>query len=207
MTTIGFIGLGHMGLPMVKNLLKNNFTVKAYDLSEKAMSACAKTGAIPETSPADVAKDADVVITMLQTGAQVAQSCAEIFEHLKQNALFIYCSSIDIQSSRELHAIAQSKNIAMLDAPVSGGVLAAQNATLTFMVGGDENNFKRAENILSVMGKKIIYAGLDGAGVAAKICNNMMLGISMIAVSEGFVLAEKGFFLLNIFTNPEITNE
>src|SRR3990167_9847017 len=114
MTTIGFIGLGHMGLPMVKNLLKNNFTVKAYDLSEKAMSACAKTGAIPETSPADVAKDADVVITMLQTGAQVAQSCAEIFEHLKQNALFIDCSSIDIQSSRELHAIAQSKNIAML---------------------------------------------------------------------------------------------
>jgi len=194
MTTIGFIGLGHMGFPMVKNLLKNNYVVKVYDLNTAAISSLIAVGATAATSPAEIANNADVVLTMLQTGDQVKQSCLGeqgIFAQLKKTALYIDCSSIDIQSSRELHAAAKANHIAMCDAPVSGGVIAAQNATLTFMVGGDENNFTRAQPILNAMGKKIIYAGLAGNGVAAKICNNMILGISMIAVSEAFVLADK----------------
>ncbi|OGT45808.1 MAG: 3-hydroxyisobutyrate dehydrogenase [Gammaproteobacteria bacterium RIFCSPHIGHO2_12_FULL_38_11] len=194
MLTIGFIGLGNMGSPMVKNLLKNNYTVKVYDISKNAIANCVSVGAHASESLIDIAKESDVIITMLQTGDQVKQCCTGkqgIFAHLKSNALFIDCSSIDIQSSRALHHDAKSRHIAMVDAPVSGGVAGAENATLTFMVGGEENNFKRAEKILSAMGKKIIYAGGNGNGVAAKICNNMILGISMIAVSEAFVLAEK----------------
>lgn len=195
MKTIGFIGLGHMGNPMVKNLLKNNYAVKVFDVSEKSIADLVHVGAITATSPADIAENADVVITMLQTGDQVKHCCLGeqgIFSHLnKQDAIVIDCSSIDIHSSRELHAAAKKTHIAMLDAPVSGGVLAAQNATLTFMVGGDETIYQRATTLLSAMGKKIIYAGADGSGSAAKICNNMILGVSMIAVCEAFVLADQ----------------
>lgn len=194
MTTIGFIGLGNMGNPMVNNLLKNNFSVKVYDISKKAIENCMYKGAIASSSIADIAKNSDVVITMLQTGEQVIRVCTGkqgVFENVKPNTLFLDCSSIDIKSSRELHEHAKSHGIAMLDAPVSGGVGAATAGTLTFMVGGDEKNFARADNILKAMGKKIIYAGDDTAGVAAKICNNMLLGISMIGVCEAFVLAEK----------------
>ncbi|OGT42750.1 MAG: 3-hydroxyisobutyrate dehydrogenase [Gammaproteobacteria bacterium RIFCSPHIGHO2_12_FULL_40_19] len=195
MKTIGFIGLGHMGNPMVKNLLKNNCAVKVFDLSEKAIADLTSFGAIAVTSPANIAENADVVFTMLQTGDQVKQCCLGeqgIFSHLKkQDAIYIDCSSIDIQCSRELHTQAKINHIAMLDAPVSGGVLAAQNAALTFMVGGDENHYERIKPFLSAMGKKIIYAGADGSGSAAKICNNMILGVSMIAVCEAFVLADQ----------------
>lgn len=195
MKTIGFIGLGHMGTPMVKNLLHNRYQVKVFDLNETAMHQLVSAGAIAAKSPADIAQDADVVITMLQSGDQVKKSCLDeqgIFQHLnKPNALYIDCSSIDIQSSRKLHEEAQSRGIAMLDAPVSGGVLAAENAALTFMVGGDSHHVRRAESVLNAMGKKIIHAGLAGCGVAAKICNNMILGVSMIAVCEAFVLADK----------------
>lgn len=194
MKKIGFIGLGHMGNPMVQNLLKNKFEVIVFDVVEAAIKPLVALGAQQAKNPTEIAQNADVVITMLQTGDQVKQCCLGeqgIFSHLKSNALFIDCSSIDVQTSRELHAAAKSKNILMCDAPVSGGVLAAQNATLTFMVGGDEKNFELAKNILSAMGKKIIYAGLAGSGVAAKICNNMLLAISMIGVCEAFTLAEK----------------
>src|SRR3990167_95124 len=194
MKTIGFIGLGHMGNPMVQNLLKNNYKVKVFDIDDQAIKPLIVLGAISAKNPAEIAQNADVVITMLQTGEQVKQCCLGdqgIFAHVKSDTLFIDCSSIDVHTSRELHVAAKSKHITMCDAPVSGGVLAAQNATLTFMVGGDEKNFESAKNILTAMGKKIIYAGLAGSGAAAKICNNMLLGISMIAVSEAFVLADK----------------
>jgi 3-hydroxyisobutyrate dehydrogenase len=194
MTTIGFIGLGHMGHPMVKNLLKNNHTVTVYDLSADAISSLVDVGAVAGTSPADIAKAADIVITMLQTGEQVKKVCSGaegIFAHLKKSALFIDCSSIDVDTSKTLHEIAASQQIAMLDAPVSGGVLAAEKASLTFMVGGAANDFERAKPVLQTMGKKIIRAGEGGSGVAAKICNNMLLGISMIGASEAFVLADK----------------
>ncbi|MCX7124846.1 MAG: 3-hydroxyisobutyrate dehydrogenase [Gammaproteobacteria bacterium] len=194
MKTIGFIGLGHMGTPMVKNLLKNNYTVKVYDVFDKAINNLMSDGAIAAKSLAEIAKNSDVVITMLQTGDQVIQCCTGkkgIFEHLKSSALFVDCSSIDVKSSRELHIQAKLQGIAMLDSPVSGGVAAAEAGTLTFMVGGDKINFTHAQPILNAMGKKIIYAGSDGNGVAAKICNNMILGVSMIAVSEAFALANK----------------
>lgn len=195
MTRIGFIGLGHMGNPMVSNLLENNFQVKVYDVLDDAIKNLESKGAMGVSSPAEIAKDADIVITMLQTGDQVIKNCLGeqgVFAHLnKPNALFIDSSSVDVQSSRQLHKEAQSRGISMLDAPVSGGVSAAISAALTFMVGGEENDFKRAQPILSAMGKKIIHAGPASHGAAAKICNNMILGISMIGVCEAFVLANK----------------
>src|SRR3990167_4380077 len=194
MTIIGFIGLGHMGNPMVKNLIKNNYQVNVFDLSNEAMRVLATAGAQPVESITELAQHADVVITMLQTGDQVRQVCLGkegIFANLKRNALYIDSSSIAVDSSREIHGEATSLGIAMLDAPVSGGVAAATAGSLTFMVGGEMVDFEQAQPMLSAMGKKIIYAGPAGSGVAAKICNNMLLAISMIGVSEAFTLGEK----------------
>lgn len=194
MTTIGFIGLGHMGNPMVQNLLKNNYQVKVFDLSTEAIHQLTTLGATGAKTIADVTAETDVVITMLQTGEQVKHVCLTadgVFSSLKKSALFIDCSSIDVASSREIHNNAKSQGISMVDAPVSGGVLAAQKATLTFMVGGENKDVDRAKTILSAMGKKIIHAGQGGSGAAAKICNNMILAISMIGVSEAFILANK----------------
>ena len=193
---IGFIGLGHMGLPMAQNLLKSDLTNKlyVYDLSEKPMQLLEQSGAVAANNILDIAKNCDVIFTMLQTGAQVKQVCLGdkgIFAHSKKDLLFIDCSSIDINSCKELHDIASQKNIKMLDAPVSGGVKGATAATLTIMVGGDKAIFEQAKNILEQMGKNIIHAGPNGTGQVAKICNNMILGVSMIAVSEAFNLAEK----------------
>lgn len=195
MKTIGFIGLGHMGNPMVKNLIKHGYKLKVYDLNEAAVKDLVEAGATAAASPADISKNSDIVITMLQKGDQVAQCCLGdkgIFAYLnKPDALFIDSSSIDVTESRKLHEQAQTHNIDMLDAPVSGGVAAATAGTLTFMVGGDVKHFEKAKPVLSAMGKNIIHAGRDGNGAAAKICNNMLLAISMIGVSEAFVLAEK----------------
>ena len=194
MKKIGFIGLGHMGLPMVKNLIASQFQVTVYDLVENAIKEAVSYGATAAHSAAECAKAAEVVFTMLQTGLQVKSSCigeTGIFSQLNSNALFIDCSSIDIHTSRELHEIAQSHGIAMCDAPVSGGIAGAHHKTLTFMVGGEADSFDRAQPFLSAMGKNIIYAGAAGSGVAAKICNNMILGTSMIAVCEAFGLANK----------------
>lgn len=188
---IAFIGLGHMGAPMANNLLKNKFAVAAFDLNKEALKFICEQGATASNSVADAVKDADVVITMLQKGEQVKQCCQDIFPNIKAGAIYLDCSTIDIETSRELHKTAETKNIAMLDAPVSGGVAAATAGTLTFMVGGSEKDFVKAQPILNAMGKKIILAGKAGAGAAAKICNNMLLAISMIGVSEAFVLAEK----------------
>jgi 3-hydroxyisobutyrate dehydrogenase len=193
MSTIGFIGLGHMGHPMVINLIKAGLTVHVYDVMKPALEAASQAGAIAQSSVAAVAEQADIIITMVQTGQQVKDIFLEpdgLFAHLKPNNLYIDCSSIDITTTRALHEEASKRQTAMLDAPVSGGVAGATAATLTIMVGGTEENFKRAQPILQILGKKIIHAGKGGSGQAAKICNNLLLGISMIGVSEAFCLAE-----------------
>lgn len=194
MTQISFIGLGHMGNPIVRNLLKADFDVTVFDVMPKAIEALVEFGARPANSIADAVKEADVVITMLQTGEQVSKVCLDekgLFANVKKDVLFIDSSSIDINVTRDLHQVAEQKGIAMIDAPVSGGVSGAEAATLTLMVGGKEANYQRALPILEKIGKKIVYAGAAGSGQAAKICNNLILGISMIAVSEGFALGQK----------------
>lgn len=191
---IGFIGLGHMGQPMARRLLQAGHRVIVSDRVTSAIDSLVAEGAIAAAQLADVMRGSDAVFTMVQTGEQVKELCLSpqgIFAELAPGALYLDCSSIDIASSQALHATAQQQGIAMLDAPVSGGVAAAAQGTLTFMVGGTEADYQRALPLLSLLGKKIIYAGPAGSGVAAKICNNMMLGISMIAVSEGFLLADK----------------
>ena len=194
MTQISFIGLGHMGNPIVRNLLKAGFTVTVFDVMPQAIQALVEFGAIPANGIADAVKNADVVITMLQTGDQVSKVCLDekgLFAHVKKDVLYIDSSSIEINVTRDLHQIAEQKGIAMIDAPVSGGVAGAEAASLTFMVGAIETYFQRALPILEKIGKKIVYAGAAGSGQAAKICNNLILGISMIAVSEGFALGKK----------------
>jgi 3-hydroxyisobutyrate dehydrogenase len=194
MMTIGFIGLGHMGHPMVHNLLKAGFTVYVYDVNAEVMRAAVQEGALAAESLAILAENADVVITSVQTGQQVADICLPengIFNFLAPGKLFIDCSSIDIVTTKNLHAEAAQCGIAMVDAPVSGGVAGAQAGTLTFMVGGHEAHFAMARPILEKMGKKIVRAGVAGSGQAAKICNNLLLGISMVGVCEAFSLAEK----------------
>jgi len=168
--------------------------VTVYDVMPDASRELSKDGAKAATSIQEAAENQDVVITMVQTGKQVSEVCQGdkgIFKHIPRNALYIDCSSIDIVTSRALHVEAEKLGIAMLDAPVSGGVTGAANGSLTMMVGGSEANFARAEPILQKIGKKIIFAGQPGSGQAAKICNNMLLAISMIGVSEAFSLSNK----------------
>lgn len=193
MTKIGFIGLGHMGHPMAENCLKQ-FPVMVYDIMPAALNAMTALGA-ESGSLIQIAEQCDVIFTMLQNGEQVRAVCTDpkngLFFHAKPNTLFIDCSSIDIPTSRHLHQQAKQRGFAMLDAPVSGGVRGAMAATLTLMVGGDEDVFTRAQPYLSCVGKNIIHTGAPGNGQVAKICNNMLLGISMIGVSEAFTLGEK----------------
>jgi 3-hydroxyisobutyrate dehydrogenase len=194
MTQIGFVGLGHMGNPMARNLLKAGFSVTVFDVVPDAIRLLEKEGAMGAASLAEVAKNADVIFTMLQTGEQVKEACLKengLFAQAKKNVLYIDSSSIEIATTSELHAEAKRKGIAMLDAPVSGGVAGAEAATLTLMVGGSDEHYLRAKPILEKLGKKIVHAGPGGHGQAAKICNNLILGISMIAVCEAFNLGMK----------------
>ncbi len=194
MSKIAFIGVGKMGAPMVHNLLKKGHCVSVFDLDSEAVQRCREWGADSATSPIDAVNRADIIFTMLQTADQVREVCLGqqgIFAHLIPEALYIDSSSIDIESTRFLHSEAKQRNIAMLDAPVSGGVKGAEAASLTIMVGGSTENFERGRATLEQLGKFVFHAGPSGNGQAAKICNNLILGISMIAVSEGFILAEK----------------
>lgn len=191
---IGFIGLGHMGFPMACNLINAGFAVHVYDVNFQAIEDAVKQGAVAEKTVSGMAKQCDVMITMVQTGEQVRDICLGVdgfFSHVKPSTIYIDCSSIDITSTRTLHQAAEKHGIAMLDAPVSGGVAGAKAHTLTIMVGGNEANFQRALPILQALGKKVVHAGHDGSGQAAKICNNLLLGISMIGVCEAFNLADK----------------
>jgi 3-hydroxyisobutyrate dehydrogenase len=194
MARIGFIGLGNMGLPMARNLLKAGHQVTGFDLSKAAVEALAADKGIAGTSVADVCKNADFIVTMLPAGEQVRSlylGDAGIVALVPQSAVLIDSSTIDVESARAVAAAAAKRGVGMIDAPVSGGVGGAAAGTLTFMVGGPDEAFAKAKPILEVMGKTIVHAGGAGNGQAAKICNNMILGISMIAVSEAFVLADK----------------
>jgi len=194
MPNIGFIGLGNMGAPMAKNLVKAGFNVTVFDLNPSAMDSLAALGAKKASSIASLAADNDILMTMLQTGGQVSSVCLSddgLFTHAKPGCLFIDSSSIDVPTSRIVSQQALEKGLLAIDAPVSGGVAGAENASLTFMVGGNEESFNAALPLLQVLGKKIVHAGQAGTGQAAKICNNMILGISMAAISEAYVLAEK----------------
>jgi 3-hydroxyisobutyrate dehydrogenase len=194
MKKIGFIGLGHMGNPMAKNLLKAGFEVKVFDVSDAAVQALVAKGATAAKTIADLTVDADVLITMLQTGEQVKEVClgrSGLFNHARPEVHYIDSSSIEVSTTHELYLEAEKMGVMMVDAPVSGGVTGAEAGTLTFMVGGSEDNFLKVKPILETMGKKIIHAGSIGHGQAAKICNNLILGVSMIAVGEAFNLAEK----------------
>ncbi len=194
MARIGFIGLGNMGLPMAQNLIKAGHQVEGVDVTQAATDKLkAAGGAVAETAKI-AASRADAVITMLPAGQHVREvylGAGGIIENANAGTLLIDCSTIDVESARVVAAAADAKGLLMLDAPVSGGVGGASAGTLTFMVGGSERAFERGLSILQQMGKTIVHAGGSGNGQAAKICNNMILGISMIAVSEGFVLAEK----------------
>ena len=190
--TIAFIGLGNMGGGMAANLAKNGFTVRAFDLSDDALAKAEAAGAIRTGSAAEAVTGADAVVTMLPAGKHVeAVYTGEVFGAAKPGALFLDCSTIDVATARRVIAAAKAKGFQMADAPVSGGIAAASAGSLTFMVGGDDDAFAKAKPILSAMGKAVIHAGSDGNGQAAKICNNMLLGATMVATCEAFAMAEK----------------
>ena len=188
---VAVIGLGNMGGPMAANLLKAGHKVIGFDLAPASCEAAKADGVTIAASAVDAVKDADVVITMLPAGKHVLTVWSEIVPAAKAGALLIDCSTIDVESARKAHALAAARKLPSIDAPVSGGVGGAQGATLTFMAGGSADAFAAAKLVLEAMGKRIVHCGDAGAGQAAKICNNMILGISMIGVSEAFALAEK----------------
>jgi 3-hydroxyisobutyrate dehydrogenase len=192
MTRIAFIGVGNMGGGMALNQVKKGNAVAAFDLSAEALKRVAEGGATPARSIAEAVKGADAVISMLPAGPHVRSVYAdEIFPNAPTSALLIDCSTIDVDSARAVALQAREKGFAFADAPVSGGTAAADAGTLAFMVGCDEGDFARVEATLAPMSRITIRAGDHGAGQAAKICNNMLLGISMIGTCEAFALAEK----------------
>jgi 3-hydroxyisobutyrate dehydrogenase len=191
MSNIGFIGLGNMGGPMAANLVKAGERVRGFDVVPASREASAKDGVQIVASAKSAVDDADVVITMLPAGEHVLSVWNEVVPHARQGTLFIDCSTIDVTSARKAHSVAAARGVATLDAPVSGGVGGAKAATLTFMVGGTQHAFERGKPVLERMGKRIVHCGDAGNGQVAKMCNNMILGASMIVVSEAFVLGEK----------------
>ncbi len=191
MASIAFIGLGNMGGPMAANLVNAGHKVTAFDLVAASRDQARSDGAAIAESSVAAVKGADVVITMLPAGKHVIAVWNDIVPAMTRGALIIDCSTIDVESAKRAHALAAKHGLASVDAPVSGGTGGAKGATLTFMCGGDDKAFAAAKPVLEKMGKKLVHCGSAGAGQAAKICNNMMLAISMIGVGEAFVLAEK----------------
>ncbi|OJF69267.1 3-hydroxyisobutyrate dehydrogenase [Alteromonas sp. V450] len=192
MTTVAFIGLGNMGSGMADNLVKSDYKVLAFDLSEAALTKAKEAGCTIAKSTEQAVSEADIVITMLPAGKHVLDIYSnQILASVQEGTLLIDCSTIDVETAKRVSELAEKKGLQMLDAPVSGGVAAAAGGTLTFMVGGDADAFDKAHGVLSAMGKKIVHAGGHGAGQAAKICNNMLLGATMIATCESFQLAQK----------------
>jgi len=194
MSTIAFIGVGNMGAPMARNLLKAQEQVKAFDLSAAALKPVVDAGAKQAKTALEAVDGADIVLTMLPAGSHVRSVYldeASVLSAARKDALLIDCSTIDIDSARAVHVAAEKKGFDFLDAPVSGGVGGAEAGTLAFMCGGSDAAFARAKPILEKMGKRIVHAGGPGAGQAAKICNNMLLAVSMIGTCEAFALGEK----------------
>ncbi|TKD51241.1 3-hydroxyisobutyrate dehydrogenase [Sphingomonas baiyangensis] len=192
MARIAFIGLGNMGGGMAANLAKNGHDVRAFDLSDEALARAKDAGCLPAESAAAACAEAEAVVTMLPAGRHVEEVYAgAVFDTVPANAILMDCSTIDVETARRVAADAAARGLTLVDAPVSGGIAAANAGTLTFMVGGSDEAFRRAEPFLADMGKAVIHAGASGAGQGAKICNNMLLGATMIATCEAFVLAEK----------------
>ena len=192
MARIAFIGLGNMGGGMAANLAKGGHDVRAFDLSEDALRRAVASGCKAEASAAAAVAEAEFVITMLPAGKHVKGVYeSEVFGTAPASALLIDCSTIDVATAKAVAVTASGKGYNMIDAPVSGGIAGAVAGTLTFMVGGSAEHFSRAQPILALMGKNVIHAGASGAGQAAKICNNMLLGASMIATCETFAMAQK----------------
>lgn len=183
---VGFIGLGNMGAPMAANLVAAGHSVTGFDISGVTLDGVARA-----SSAAEATKDAEIVITMLPNGAILLDVYRSIIAGVKPGTVLVDCSTVDVASAREAHALATGAGALSLDAPVSGGVGGAAAGTLTFMVGGSDEAFQRTEPLFDIMGSKAVHCGAGGAGQAAKICNNMLLGISMIGACEAFALAEK----------------
>lgn len=191
---IGFVGLGNMGKSMAMNLKKAGHDLVVFDLNKSAIDELVAMGAKGAASSGDVAAQVDVLISMVPTTKHVRgiyEGPDGIFKRVHPNSFLIDCSTIDPVATKDIHKIAHSEGHHMVDAPVSGGVMGAANATLTFMVGSTEEEFKFAEPILSKMGKRIVHCGESGMGSAVKVCNNLILGVSMIGTAEGFRLAER----------------
>ena len=192
MARIGFIGLGNMGGGMAANLAKAGHDVRAFDLSAEALDRAKAAGCLPVESAKAAADGAEAIVTMLPAGKHVADVYADaLIGTAAPGTLLLDCSTIDVATAKRVAADAEAKGYAVVDAPVSGGIAAANGGTLTFMVGGSAEAFARAEPILAQMGKAVIHAGGAGAGQAAKIANNMLLGATMIATCEAFLLAQK----------------
>ena len=192
MSRIAFIGLGNMGGGMAANLVKAGHEVHAFDLSAEALTRAQENGCQTYTSVREAVQGAQAVVAMLPNGGIVESVfTADVIGHAPTSALLLDCSTIDVATARKVEETARTGGYEMVDAPVSGGIAAANGGTLTFMVGGSDAAFAKAEPILSAMGKAVIHAGASGAGQAAKICNNMILGATMIATCEAFALADK----------------
>ena len=194
MADIGFIGLGNMGGPMAANLVAARHAVSAFDISQAALDAARDAGAAAAASVGEAAAGREVVITMLPAGAHVAevyQGDGGVLSVAAEGAVFIDSSTIDVDTARAVAAAAAEGGWPLLDAPVSGGVAGAAAGTLTFMVGGDAEAVERARPVLGDMGKAVVHAGASGAGQTAKICNNLILAVSMIGVCEAFAMADR----------------
>lgn len=191
---IGFIGLGNMGMPMVEQLLKAGYKVAAYDLSRDALKTAAEFGADVSGSISDVANAASIVVTMLPAGNHVRSVYFDkdgLIESAQPGTLLIDSSTIDVETSREVGAAAIDAGLEMIDAPVTGGVMAARAGKLNFIIGGEQKSMERARPVLNTMGQNLLYAGSQGNGIGVKICNNMSLGISMIAAAETLMMAKR----------------
>ncbi|MBK5910693.1 3-hydroxyisobutyrate dehydrogenase [Rhodothalassium salexigens] len=197
MTTIAFIGLGRMGLPMARNLIKAGHRVRGLDLSADALARFEAAGGQPARDLAQAVQDAEAVVTMLPQGSHVravylgADGGRGIVDHAAERTQFIDCSTIDVETAAHVGAETTARGFNFVDAPVSGGVGGAEAGTLTFMVGGTDLAFSRAKPLLESMGRNVVHAGAAGTGQAAKMCNNMLLAISMIGTAEAFALADK----------------
>lgn len=187
---IGFIGLGNMGAPMVKRLVASGHDITGYDVMESAMAALSEVKMSFSKDILTAAREQDVVITMLPNGEALIKVVEAIIPVMPKGSCFIDCSTVDINTTRQVATLLKNAAIHVLDAPVSGGVSGAGAGTLTFMVGGSEDSFAIGNPLFKIMGQRVIHCGADGAGQAAKICNNMILGVTMIATCEAFALAD-----------------
>jgi len=198
MKKIGFIGLGNMGSKMCIHLIKAGHDVSGYDIDEKLTDRLLEHGIKKESSVSSIAKNKDIIITMLPNGSIVDEVLKNVISNTINKPIIIDCSTIEVDTSKELYKLALSKKISLLDAPVSGGTIGAKNGTLTFMVGGNQSIFNEMSPILNIMGSKSVYCGETGSGQATKLCNNMLLAITMIGVAESFNMAKKLKLDLNI---------